>query len=347
MRFTWLLLSLFLLLVAGSRCASQGLKERVVLPLHEQGVHCMAISPDGKTVVIGRKPHDRRTHQASEVLGLWEVETGKKRAELQGQSDGIEALAFSPNGKTLATWGGRNTFQLWDLKTGKESLSFRGTGNRILCLAFSPDSETLGYADDQNVILLEAATGKVLSSFKHSGWSSTAWSDAAVFSSDLKTLATANHQDADLYDTTMGKERLVLEDHRGGVHCLAFSADGKTLAVASTRSDYRKYFGEVKLWDPATGRELVVFKDRINYVRALALSPNGKLLAVAGARELFGANEVKLIDVPTGREFAVVATPKTDWVWSLRFSPDGRLLAGGTGKTLTLWDVQSAAGGAK
>jgi COMPASS component SWD3 len=342
MRFAWILLPLCLLLATGSRCRSQGLKQRVVLPAHEEGVRCLAISPDGKTVATGSRHYDHHTRRASGQLKLWDVETGKPRVELRGHTDGIEVLAFSPNGKILATGAARDAIKLWDVRTGKESLSFRGSDISINCLAFSPDGKTLGYVSYQNVRLLNAATGKVLSSFRRPGRG-----DAAVFSNDQKMFATPNHQDANLYDTATGMERLVLEDHRGGVYRLAFSADGKSLAVASIRWEDPKHFSEIKLWDPTTGRERAVFKDRINFVRSVALSRDGKLLAVAGAKDLDGPNVVKLIDVATSRELAVMAATKTDWVWCLAFSPDSRLLAGGTGKTLTLWDVLPAAGGTK
>jgi WD40 repeat protein len=164
------------------------------------------------------------------------------------------------------------------------------------------------------------------------------------FSSDLGTFAVANHQDVNRYDTATEKERLVLEDHRGSVDRLAFSADGETVALASYRSEHPKTFGEVKLWDPATGRERAVFKDKINFLRALALSPDGKLLAVAGSKDSDGAIEVKLIDLATGRDQRVNTGPASDWIWYLTFSPYGRWLAGGLSKTVALWDVRSVAG---
>lgn len=331
---TQLRLSVFVLLALVAPGRGDGLKERAALPAQQEPVFCLAVSPDGKTVATGSRWRDARSGQATGEIQLWDVEAGKSRAVLRGHVDGLQALAFAPDGKSLAS-GAADAVKVWDLEAGKERVSFRITEPSVGCLAFSADGKTLGCGGFYTARLLDVATGKEASSFKRTGPF-----EPPAFSPDLMTLAAANHQDVNLYDTATGKERMVLEDHRGGVYRLAFSADGKTLAVASTRWEYPKVFGEIKLWDPATGRERAVFKDRINFVRALALSPDGGLLAAAGSKELSGPNEVKLIDMATGRDLAVVSVPGKDWVGCLAFSPDGRVLAGGTGKTLRLWDVQ-------
>jgi WD40 repeat protein len=342
MKSTWLLLSLSLLLVSGSRCAAQWLKKRLVVPAHEEGVYSLAFSPDGKTLATGSRIYNQRMSQATGVLKLWDVETGKQRKALTGHTEGIGKLAFSPDGKNLATAASDYTIKWWDLKTGKVLRSFSNADNYFRCLAFSPDGKTLGYVGDSKVELLDATTGKKITSFER-----LITNVPAALSRDLKMVATAYHQDADLYNTRTGKLIRSFEDHRGGVVALAFSDDGKTLAVASTRSVWPREFGEIKLWDLATGRERAVFKDLINDVDDLAFSPDGKLLAVAGSKEVRGQNEVKLIDATTGRERAKITIPKWDQVYNLVFSPDGRLLAGITGKTATLWEVQPAPGGRK
>jgi WD40 repeat protein len=326
----------------GAPGRGEGLKERAALPAHDEWVQCLAFSPDGKTVATGGRQYDRQSGRSSGELKLWDVQAGKQQTVLHGHTSGVQALAFAPDGKSVATGSGDEAVKVWDLESGTERLSVRARESGTYCLAFSPDGKVLGCAGYPTVRLLDAATGKVLSSFRRPGPGAI-----PVFSPDWKTFAVANHQDANLYDPATGKERLVLEDHRGGVYRLAFSGDGKTLAVASTRWEYPKTFGEIKLWDPMTGRERAVLKDQINFVRSLALSPDGGLLAVAGSKELTGPNEIKLIDVATGRDLAVVAAPGKDWVSCLAFSPNGRLLAGGIGKTLTLWDVPTTPAGHK
>jgi WD40 repeat protein len=336
MKFAWLILSLLLSLAAASRSWCEGLKERLVLNAQNGAVWSLGFSPDGKTVATGGQYDHSDSKQRSGEIKLWDVQTGQERATLRGHASAIAALAFSPDGKLLATGAGDNAVKVWDLEVGKETLSDRSADHGVGCVAFSSDGKTLGYAGYQYVKLVNLATGKPISSFKRSGRVME-----AAFSPDLKTIATPNHQDANLYDAMTGKERLILEDHRGGVSRLAFGADGKALAVASTRSEYPKYFGEVTLWDPATGQKQSVLKDKINVVRSLALSPDGKLLAVAGSKELNGQNELKLIDIGTGRDLAVLTAPKADLIWCLAFSPNGRLLAGGVGKTLMLWEVSA------
>lgn len=360
MKIKSLLLSLTLLLAIDSRYSSQGLKQRLVLPAHEEEVfkivlppqelkqrlvlpahedwvYSLAFSPDGKVVATSSRHYEQRGNRATGVLNLWDVATGKLQASLNGHQEGIGSLAFSPNGKVLATAANDRTIKLWDLKTGTVVRSFPTTDFAPRCLAFNPDGKTIGYVGYEPVVLLDVSTGKLISSFDRPDTNA-----AAVFRSDLKLVASACHQDVDLYDPGTGKTVRSLEDHRGGVVALAFSADGMTLAVASTRWAGPREFGEIKLWDPATGREKAVFKDRINLVQSMAFSPNGKLLAVAGAKELRGQNEVKLIEVSSGRDLAVVKIPGDDQVYGLTFSPNGRLLAGCTGKTATLWEVQPA-----
>jgi WD40 repeat protein len=321
-------LPVLLVLVTGSRCPADGLKERAVLPAHEAVVGCVAFSQDGKTVAAAGQSSDRRSGEVK----LWDVPTGKHLATLSHGTE-IGPVAFGPDGRTLAT-GGAGMIRVWDLGAGRERFSVKGPRDGVGWLAFSPDGRTLGAAGQESATVLDAATGKELRSFKYRVWGSD-----PAFSPDLKTLAAPAHQDADLYDTATGEERLSLADHRGKVSRVAFSADGRSLAVAGYRSEPPRYFGEVRVWDPATGRRRAVLENRIAFVHALAVSPDGKLLAMSGSEELHGPSEVRLIDAATGRELGAVALPRPDVVIGLAFSPDGKLLAAGKGKTLTLWDV--------
>jgi WD40 repeat protein len=327
-------LALVCLLAAGPTLAAQSLKERARLPGDAQLVQCLAFSPDGRTLATGRRGFEPKTYRNWGVVQLWDVAAGKERFSFTGHTAGIDAVAFSPDGTTLAT-AASDAVLLWEAATGKPRLTLRGHPFHALCLAFSPDGKALGTAGDREVRLWETATGRELVSFKR-----LVRGHALAFSPDLRTLAASNFQDVDLWDVAAGKERRVLADHRGAAVGVAFSADGKTLAVACIRRlDDRGYAGEVKIWDALTGRERSTLKGHVNCTRALALSPDGRTVALAGSRELGGEEELKLLDAASGRELTVVPFRDKRSVGRLAFSPDGRLLAAVTGTAVRLWDV--------
>ena len=109
------------------------------------------------------------------------------------------------------------------------------------------------------------------------------------------------------------------------VSCVAFSPDGKTLAIGS---DDRT----VKLWEPGTGRERTFAHH--HRIRAVAFAPDGRSLASAGEDGL-----VKLWDLGPTREPLTLQQKKGEAISALAFSPTGKTLASGVGDSTTLWDV--------
>ena len=159
------------------------------------------------------------------TVRLWDVATGTRRHSLQGHTDWIQHMAFSPDNRTLASGGGWNTtVRLWDVTTGtlRHSLphnrryNLQGHRDRIGALAFSPDGQILATGSWGGVTRLwDMATGS-------SSWGST----------------------IRLWDTATGTLQHSLLGHTGRVSALAFSPDGQTLASGS-------WDGTVLLWDVA------------------------------------------------------------------------------------------------
>ena len=149
------------------------------------------------------------------------------------------------------------------------------------------------------------------------------------FSPDGLILATGGpDRDVKIWETTTGKSLRVLTGHRDDVSAIAFSPDGKTLATGS-------HDHSLRLWDTDTWKPRAVIEDAFGArVFALAYDPTGTRLAAGGLGE-----EVTIWDA-TGQQ--LTSLPKSGTVWSLCFSPDGRLLAVGSGLqgTVHVWDVE-------
>ncbi|KAG1654637.1 hypothetical protein FOA52_009193 [Chlamydomonas sp. UWO 241] len=244
---------------------------------------------------------------------------------LTRHSNSVTTLAFSPDGKTLATGSDDSTARLWDVATGKERAVLTGHSESVNTLAFSPDGKTLATgSSDHTARLWDVATGKeraVLTGHSYSVM-------PLAFSPDGKTLATGSRDEtARLWEVATGKERAVLTGHSNWVTTLAFSPDGKTLATGSNDKTAR-------LWDVATGKERAVLTGHSESVNTLAFSPDGKTLATGSSD-----HTARLWDVATGKERAVL-TGHSYSVMPLAFSPDGKTLATGSkDATARLWDV--------
>lgn len=164
---------------------------------------------------------------------LWEVWEDPRRQlhfTLKGHTDKIKALAFTPNGKMIASGSDDETIRLWDTSTGTQMLSF--TSGKTNALAFSMDGKILASINNSvSIQLWDVGTGTQLASFKGQNDSAT----VLAFSTDSKILASGNRDGTvQLWDISSRNELTTFKGHVGRVNALSFSPDGKILASGST-----------------------------------------------------------------------------------------------------------------
>jgi WD40 repeat protein len=318
-----------------------GNTQRAVLEGHTGTVNALAFSPDGKTLVSGGGVGEDR--QPDWTVRLWDIDgrVGRERAVLRGPQGAVQALAFAPDGQTLFSAGDDPLLRRWDLggPVPFERSPPGGDGTNAWAVAFSPDGATLAVGERDNRIRLWDLAGpapRARGVVQGNGVSRS----EPVFSGDGRTLAVAcGEETVCLWRVNGGGPgaRTVLKGvpraNRNGIQRLAFSPDGRTLAVGGSRLAKRKTAltsSWVQLWD-LSGRdphEGLSLEEKGEGVTALGFAPDGKTLAVADTCEATRGTRVRLWDL-------TVATPRertqfSERMWfvsALWFFPDGQTLA--------------------
>ncbi len=286
-----------------SQSATQNAPELIV----QRGpgsIYGMSLSSDGRILAMGG---------FFPGLKIWDAVKGRELREIATESDVTLSVAFSPDGKVIASTAAGNNqsfVELWDATTGQKLRTLRGHTDRVLAVAYTPDGRALVTGSmDTTVKVWDAATGAELRSL--TGHPGGVWSIA--ISRDGRLLATGGYDNKiKIWDLVKGKRLHTLEGHSANITSLAFSVDGKIVASGSVDATAR-------IWETDKGKLIQILKGHTRSVGAVAFGPDGQILATGGTFD----GSIKLWDTKSWREIRALSTDDPGGLHAVIFNPDG------------------------
>jgi WD40 repeat protein len=334
--------------------AATGKEVRYIGGEKGEAAYVLALSPDGKKLASGA------WHR--EDVRVWDVAGGKELLKLPGHPQGVNAIAFSPDGGRLAVGCTDGTARIWNLLKDDEPQILAGHERTVEAVAFLDANTLMTGSFDRTLRVWDLTTGKTTSKrdFRHvrfvlapdgkqiapryAPWQfhlcdpvttkeqvqcggHLGWIQDAAYSADGKFLATVgDDRSLRLWNPATGAEVRPAGGHNGLVSCVAFLPDNETLVTGG-------WDKHMRLWEARTGKEVRKHECK-GVVTAVHPNPDGKLLASCGG---YLDHAIYLVDADSGK--VVHKIEGTAAFWSVQFSADGKRLTAATMGQVLVWET--------
>jgi WD40 repeat protein/serine/threonine protein kinase len=257
----------------------------------------------------------------------WQHRSHLEQQVLRGHTEPVFSVAYSPDGRHLASGDWNGSVYLWNAETGQYLRTLSGHKGRVSSLAFSRDGHWMASASwDRSVVVWNAHTGTP----RHHLKGHTDAVAGVAFNTKGDRLASAGLDGTvRLWDAQLGKPLHTLKEHTNSVWSVAFHPDASLLVSGSDDKT-------VRLWDPKSGKLLHTLLGHSSAVYSVAFDPEGRRVASGGFD-----NVIHFWDVTSGQKVRTLEGHKGG-ISSIAFSPDGHGLASASwDNTVRLWDAHS------
>jgi WD40 repeat protein len=251
---------------------------------------------------------------------------------LRGHEERVSSVGFSPDGRRVVSGSFDNTIKIWDAATGREALTLKGHTLAVCSVCFSDgDQKIISTSFDKTIKVWDATTGLETASIDIPGCKVDPFIGFLLSPKGNQIAGLSDNGSVKIWNTINGQETLTLKGPIVRIGGIAFSPDGKQIAILVPDNAQGPFV--LKIWNTTTGQETLTLKGNPRPVSSMAYSPDGKRIVTGNVD-----STLKVWDASTGQEILTLKG-HAGGIGRVAYSPDGKRIVSGSMDGIKIWNA--------